>query len=121
MKTRPLCVSKLVSYIHEKSVTIQSKRLMDELRVFVWKNGKAQSQSGYNDDLVMAFAIGLFLRDTALRNRQQGIELTRATLGNFGVSNHTAPGVFSNNSFAQNPYQMNTGYGDTEDISWLLK
>ena len=121
MKTRPLCVSKLVSYIHEKSVIIQSKRLMDELRVFVWKNGKAQSQSGYNDDLVMAFAIGLFLRDTALRNRQQGIELTRATLGNFSVSNYTAPGVFSNNSFAQNPYQMNIGYGDTEDISWLLK
>jgi hypothetical protein len=66
MKTRPLCVSKLVSYIHEKSVIIQSKRLMDELRVFVWKNGKAQSQNGYNDDLVMAFAIALFFTPSAL-------------------------------------------------------
>ena len=93
---------------------------MDELRVFVWKNGKAQSQSGYNDDLVMAFSIALFLRDTALRNRQQGIELTRATLGNFGVSNHTAAGVFSANSYAQNPYKMDNGAGGTEDISWLL-
>jgi hypothetical protein len=121
MKTRPLCVSKLISYIHEKSVIIQSKRLMDELRVFVWKNGKAQSQSGYNDDLVMAFAIALFLRDTALRNRQQGIELTRATLGNFGVVNQMAPGAYSANSFAQNPYQMDNGRGGTEDISWLIR
>jgi len=121
MKTRPLCISKLVSYIHEKSVIIQSKRLMSELRVFVWKNGKAQSQSGYNDDLVMAFAITLFLRDTALRNRQQGIELTRATLGNFGVVTQTAPGAYSANSFTQNPYQMDDGRGGTEDISWLLR
>lgn len=121
MKTRPLCVSKLISYIHEKSVIIQSKRLMDELRVFVWKNGKAQSQSGYNDDLVMAFAIALFLRDTALRNRQQGIELTRATLGNFGVATQMAPGAYSANSFAQNPYQIDDGRGGIEDISWLIR
>ena len=94
---------------------------MDELRVFVWKNGKAQSQSGYNDDLVMAFAIALFLRDTALRNRQQGIELTRATVGNFGVVNQMAPGAYSANSFAQNPYQMDDGRGGTEDISWLIR
>jgi hypothetical protein len=121
MKTRPLCISKLVSYTREKSVTIQSKRLLEELRVFVWKNGKAQSQSGYNDDLVMAFSIGLFLRDTALRYRQQGIELTRATLGSFGVSNHQAPNIYSSTHFTQNPYQMDNGQGGTEDISWLFK
>jgi hypothetical protein len=120
MKTRPLCVSKLVSYIQEKSVTIQSKRLLDELRTFVWKNGKAQSQSGYNDDLVMAFSIGLFLRDTALRFRQQGLDLTRATLGSFHVSSQQAPGVFSHNNSADNPYKMDDGAGGTEDFSWLL-
>jgi hypothetical protein len=121
LKTRPLCISKLVSYTREKSVTIQSKRLLDELRVFVWKNGKAQSQSGYNDDLVMAFSIGLFLRDTALRHRQQGIELTRATLGSFGVSNQYAPNVYSSTNSTPNPYQMDDGMGGTEDISWLIR
>jgi len=68
----------------------------------------------------MAFAIALFLRDTALRNRQQGIELTRATLGNFGVVNQIGPGAYSANSFTQNPYQMGNGQGGNEDISWLL-
>ena len=120
MKTRPLCISKLVSYLQERSVIFQSRRLMDELRVFVWKNGKAQSQSGYNDDLVMAFSIGLFLRDTALRFRQQGIELTRATLGSFHTSTQQAPGIFSYNSQVDNPYQMKDNMGNTEDLSWLL-
>ena len=120
MKTRPLCVSKLVSYLQERSVVFQSRRLMDELRVFVWKNGKAQSQSGYNDDLVMSFSIGLFLRDTALRFRQQGLDLTRATLGSFGVSNQQAPGIFSYSPQNDNPYKMDDGKGGTEDLSWLL-
>ena len=30
-----------------KSVTIQSKRLVGEMRVFVWKNGKPQAQINY--------------------------------------------------------------------------
>jgi hypothetical protein len=120
MKTRPLCISKLVSYMHERSIIIQSRRLMDELKVFVWKNGKAQAQSGYNDDLVMPFSIGLFLRDTALRLRQQGIELTRATLGSFGTNTQQAPGMFSAANQFQNPYEVDNGIGGKENIDWLL-
>jgi hypothetical protein len=93
---------------------------MNELKVFVWKNGKAQAQSGFNDDLVMSFSIGLFLRDTALRFRQQGVDLTRATLGNFQVSNTPSPGFFSYSNQSNNPYQMKDSMGNTEDLSWLL-
>ena len=120
MKTRPLAISKLVSYIHEKSVIIQSKRLLTELRTFIWKNGKAQSHSGYNDDLVMAFAIGLFLRDSALRFRQQNMELTRAALGSFHTNNQSSAGVFTFSNQSDNPYKMDDGTGGKEDISWLL-
>jgi hypothetical protein len=67
MKTRPLVIAKMMEYIRDKSVTIQSKRLLEEMRVFVWKNGKAQAQNGYNDDLIIAFATSLYVRDTALR------------------------------------------------------
>ena len=40
---------------------------MQEMRVFVWKNGKAQAQDRYNDDLIMSCATALYVRDTALR------------------------------------------------------
>lgn len=36
---------------------------------FIWNNGRAEAMRGYNDDLVMALAIGLWVRDTALRLR----------------------------------------------------
>ena len=57
-------------------IIIRSVRTIEELRVFVWENGKAQASSGYNDDLVMALGIGLWVRDTALKLYQEGINLT---------------------------------------------
>ena len=120
MRTRPLVIAKMMEYIREKSVTVQSKRLMGEMRVFVWKNGKAQAQTNYNDDLLMAFATALYVRDTALRLRQQGMDLARAQLSSFSNLNAKNQAVISSvGSQANNPYIVKTDYGN-EDISWLL-
>ena len=59
---------------------VRSNRLIDELLTFVYINNRGKSDEGYNDDLVMSFAIGLWVRDTALRLRTQGVELTKKTL-----------------------------------------
>ena len=80
MKTRPLIIAKLEEYFRDESVVIHSNRLIDELLTFVYVNNRAEAMSGYNDDLVMSFAIGLWVRDTALRLRTEGIELTKKTL-----------------------------------------
>ena len=120
-RTRPLVIAKAIEYIRDKSVTIQSKRLMSEMRVFVWKNGKAQAQDRYNDDLLMAFATALYVRDTALRLRQQGMDLARAQLSSFNNLNARNQAVMTNVGLQrENPYLTKTAYGD-EDIRWLLK
>ena len=120
-KTRPLIIAKMMEYIRERSVTIRSKRLVNEMRVFVWKNGKAQAQSGYNDDVVMAFAIGLYVRDNALRLRQQGLDLARAQLSSFTNLNQRNPTVMTTvDKRKDNPYNIETPHG-IEDISWLIK
>jgi hypothetical protein len=122
IKTRPLVVSKLESYMRERACVIQSRRLLEELRTFVWKHGKAQATDGYNDDLVMSFGIGLFLRDTALRFSQSAMDLTRASLGGIGkVSYISGPSISTPHSpINENPWQMDTGMGGVEDISWLV-
>ena len=51
------------------------------MKTFIWRNGRPEAQSGYNDDLVMAFSIAMYIRDTALKFRQRGIDLTRQSLG----------------------------------------
>ena len=120
-KTRPLIIAKMMEYVRERSVTIKSKRLVNEMRVFIWKNGKAQAQSGYNDDVVISFAIGLYVRDTALRLRQQGMDLVRAQLSSFTNLNQRNPAVITTvDKMKNNPYNMKTPHGD-EDISWILK
>ncbi len=120
MRTRPLVIAKMMEYIREKGVTIQSKRLLGEMRVFVWKNGKAQAQVNYNDDLLMSCATALYVRDTALRLRQQGMDLARAQLSSFTNLNAKNRSVIKTVGNQQNnPYIIRTEHGN-EDISWIL-
>jgi len=120
VRTRPLVIAKMIEYIREKGVTIQSKRLLGEMRVFVWKNGKPQAQTKYNDDLLIACATALYVRDTALRLRQQGMDLARAQLSSFQNLNAKNKAVIKTVGDQQNnPYLIDNGYSK-EDISWLL-
>jgi hypothetical protein len=118
LKTRPLVISKFREYIGDKSVIIQSKRLLEEMKVFIWRNGRPEAQSGYNDDLVMSFGTAMYIRDTALKFKTQGMDLTRAMLNNITVVKTNQQGIYGT-TFNNNPYNMDFGHGP-EDISWLL-
>ena len=120
-KTRPLIISKLEQYIREKSVTIRSTRLIDELFTFIWNGNRAEAMRGYNDDLTMSLAISLWVRDTALRLRQEGIDLTKKTLGGIGQSTEgLVSGFGGNESMDENPWKMKIG-NTNEDLTWLIK
>ena len=117
-KTRPEVLLAMKSYIREHSIQVRSKRTVNEMHTFVWKNGKAQAQAGYNDDLIMSYSIGLYLRDSAVQYQSQGIDMQRAVLNGMRRSTSFLP-VNTNNQPQANPYQMNVN-GQMEDIKWLL-
>jgi len=116
-KTRPLIISKLNDYFRERTVKIRSVRTIDELFTFIWKSGKAQAMRGYNDDLTMALAISLWVRDTALRLRQEGIDLTKNALD--GIDTHVHSGVYGGADMEHNPWRQRIG-DEEEDLTWLL-
>jgi len=118
-RTRPMVIGKFQEYIGDKGVTIQSKRLIEEMKTFIWRNGRAEAQTGYNDDLVMSFGISMYIRDTALKYKQRGIDLTRQALNNISVNRTTHQGAYFSKG-TDNPYHVNTEHGK-EDISWLFK
>ena len=95
---------------------VHSNRLIDELQTFVYINNRAEAMRGYNDDLVMSFAIGLWVRDTALRLQTQGIELTKKTLSrmmdNEGLYNANEPN-------RNDSWDWDTGK-EKESLDWLL-
>lgn len=120
--TRPLVISKLYDFIHQQAVILRSKRLIEEMRVFIWsKSGKAEAANGYHDDLVLSCGIGIYTRDTALRNKSLGVDATRAALGGFINLNQRSPQAETRPTFVQNPYQIQNPYGQNEDITWLLR
>jgi len=118
-KTRPMVIGKFQEYLSDKGVTIQSKRLIEEMKTFIWRNGRPEAQTGYNDDLVMSFGIGMYIRDTALKNSQRGIDMTKQALQNMHVNRTPYQGGYGSNPSVPNPYSMPTPEGK-EDIRWLL-
>ena len=116
MKTRPLVIAKLEEYFREKSVIVRSNRLIDELFVFIYNNNKAEAMQGYNDDLVMSFAICLWVRDTALRLKQEGIDLQKKALS--GLATQMLPQTPTEK---KDTWEMEVGpNGEKERIDWLL-
>ena len=119
MKTRPLVIAKLEEFFREKAVEVQSHRLIDELFVFIYNGQKAEAMRGYNDDLVLSFAMGLWIRETALRLRAEGIELSRKTLSNINAHE----GVYSPEENKNDSWMWEHGGGPNkqkESLEWLL-
>ena len=129
-KTRPLAIAKMEEYTREKLVKLHSNRLIDELFVFIYKTGvtqsKAEAMQGYNDDLVMSYSIALWVRDTALRlqkdkNDQQWATMNTMLKSNGNKSEHAAGFRVGSTGNQKNPYEMDIGTGEKEDLTWLIK
>ena len=81
---------------------------------------------GYNDDLVMSYAIALWVRDTALRlqkdRKDQQWAMMNTMLDKNGNKTDHSVG-FQKGKLGhpkENPYEMEIK-GEKEDLSWLLK
>ena len=114
-KTRPLVVAKLEEFFREKLVTVYSQRLVDELFVFIYNGSRAEAMSGYNDDLVMSYAMGLWIRETALRLRSEGIELQKKAMNSI-ASNQ---GVYVSTDNKNDSWVMEINK-EKESLEWLI-
>lgn len=117
-KVRPHIIEKMESFIREDEIFIRSQRTINELRTFIWMNGKAQAMRGYNDDLVMPMATAIWIRETALRMKGMGKDMTKGMMS--GVTTNIPQ---DENSDRNNPYLMGQSpNGDKEDmdVSWLF-
>jgi hypothetical protein len=79
-KNRPLIISNLELFFRQKQIIMKSKRLYEELNVFTWNGPRAEAMKGYNDDLVMSIGIGLWVRETALKLRNDQIAYNKAMI-----------------------------------------
>jgi hypothetical protein len=96
-KTRPLIVAKMEEFMRNKLITINSNRLLSEMKTFIWHSGRPQAMRSYNDDLVMSFAIGCWVRDTVIVESQKDVEYSKQFLSAISTSrtemSTTIPGM----------------------------
>jgi len=122
-KTRPLTISKMDTLMREKGLIIKSNRFLDELSVFVWNNGKAEAMRSYNDDLIISMCIGLWTRDTALRLRQQTMDINRVLLSGIKKNeniNHKSATLQNEKAAKSWTFQTSVVGNKNEGLNWLL-
>ena len=123
-KTRPLIIAKMEEFIRNKLIKVYSSRLFNEMKTFVWNNGKPEAMRGYNDDLIMACSIGCWVRDTALIENQRNLEYKKAFMDSMFVSNTnlntSIPGMnyYKNNSVFDKIHKVKK---NNEKFPWLFK
>ncbi len=66
-RTRPMMLDQLLDYIQTFDITLRHEQTLDEIQQFALVNGRPQAPSGEHDDLVMALAIGIYVRAQAAR------------------------------------------------------
>ncbi len=122
-KTRPLIVSKLEEFVRNKLITTYSSRLFHEVKTFIWQNGKPQAMRSYHDDLIMALAIGCWVRDTALQVNQRDVEYKKAMLDgimkNSTKMNTSIKGMDGYNKDFDKKYEKEIK--ETKEFVWIFK
>ena len=123
-KTRPLIVAKLEEFVRNGLITINSARTYQELKTFVWKNGRPQAQRSYNDDLVMSLAISCWVRDTVLEENVRDLQYRRAFLNSMIVSNTklntTIPGMQGYKKIETSD-KINQAKEMYNEFGWIMK
>jgi len=119
-KTRPLIISKLEELIRNKLINMKSKRLFNEMKTFVWENGKPQAMKKHNDDLIIACAIGCWVKETAFAINQRSVEYQKAFLSSMNSTkrelNTSIPGML-----AYKKVKKDNEKESYEKYAWLLK
>ena len=123
-KTRPLIVAKMEEFIRNNLVKIYSSRLLSEMKTFVWNNGRPEAMRSYNDDLIMACAVGCWVRDTALEHNRRDTEYAKAFIGNITRSTNGLDTRINGMIGTQNlkmQDSMKKHQSVTTDFPWLFK
>jgi hypothetical protein len=140
--TRPMVVKAIIEHMREGSLFINSPRLLAEMKTFVMHGDKPQAENGFNDDLIFALGIALYIRDTEYSNVAITNSMYKSMLDSIIVTNNSmssapsedyAPGKREEKRkdidvpsgggglFVQNDDTKYVDPDSDDDFSWLLK
>ncbi len=124
MKTRPLIIAKFEEFVRNKLINIKSRRLFNEMKTFIWHNGKAQAMRKHNDDLIIACSIACWIRDTVYVTNQRSLDYHRAFLSSMSTTkkslNTSIPGMIGYEKLKREQ-KLEKDLSQHKEFLWLLK
>ena len=107
---------------------LRSQRLFNELNTFVYVNGRPDHQKGQHDDLIMAFAMAVFVGETSFAQLEKATEQTKAMLESWTTEKNTFkdssqnfnPGLPANTYNNMNYGRQEVTKSDYEKYLWLF-
>ena len=130
---RSQIVAALEEAVARGGFKIRSERLTNELKKFVYKNGKPNHMKGSHDDLIMSLGMALFVANTSFKRLQESNNMTKAMLDSWKVTSNNNksesnsmlesvtskpnPNIDENNN---NKNDLNQTIRNTEEFRWLF-
>lgn len=140
-KSRPLLVKAIIEHMREGSLILHSQRLLAEMKTFIVKGDRPEAEQGYNDDLIMALALALYVRDTEYGNVTSANNMYKSMLDSIVISTNSTASIPSEDyspgkrdeTYKRGEFDAPKGAGlfikndqpedngGDDDFSWLLK
>jgi hypothetical protein len=86
-------IANLEKMLREDGIKIRSKRLVSEMKTFIYKNGRPDHQDGYHDDLLMALGMALWVLEYSFKNLKKANEQNKAMLNSWSTGSSVEDGV----------------------------
>lgn len=136
-KNRVLLVKAIIEHMREGSLILHSKRLMAEFQTFIMNGDKPEHEPGFNDDLIIALGLALYIRDTEFENVTASTEMYKSMLNAMMLNANSSAGMVPR-SMGEKKAEIPKGGGglyifngnnninfggdtsDPDDTSWLL-
>jgi len=79
-------IAHLEFMVRSNGVKIRSRRTTSEMKTFIYKNGRPDHMEGYHDDLLMAFAMPLWVLEHSFKKLEKLEKQSKAMLSSWKVS-----------------------------------
>jgi len=122
---RTRLISKYVSIIEANELKVKSVRHANEMKTYVWKNGRADHMRGFNDDIIFATGLALWIAATHFKKIKRAKEISTAMLQNWNGLNINQSDIEKRKRIMQKNKKTKHLYKSTQDptgeYSWLFR
>ena len=91
--SRPMLVKSIIEHMREGSLILHSPRLLSEMKTFIMKGDRPEAEQGFNDDLIFALGLALYIRDTEYNNVALSNNMYKSMLDSISISSNSSVSV----------------------------